>query len=73
MTTPTHYEKLQEFARGIGCKLTKTRPEWHTVKMKYYIHLPDGKRVVPTNNLKDVAKLLNGQCKIMGINRHYGL
>lgn len=38
----TKYSKLQEFAREIGCKLTKVRPEGSALSYTYYIILKNG-------------------------------
>jgi len=65
----TKYTNLQKTARDIGCKLTKTRPSWHTVKAPYYIHLPDGRRVIPAFDLKEVERLLKGEQKIQANGR----
>ena len=53
----TRYEKLQEFAREIGCKLTRVHPEGLAMRATYYIHKPNG-HVQPAFDLINVASIL---------------
>ena len=56
------YFKLQEFARGIDCKLTKVRPEGSALKNTYYIILKNG-QLRGSDTLSHVANLLYNEHK----------
>ena len=58
----TKYEKLQEFAREINCKLTKVHPEGLAMRAHYYIHKPNGV-ILPVETLEHVNMLLKNELK----------
>jgi len=58
----TRYEKLQEFAREIDCKLTKVHPEGLAVRAPYYIHKPEG-GIRPAFDLDNATLLLKNELK----------
>jgi hypothetical protein len=70
----TRYEKLQEFAREIGCKLTRVHPEGLAMRATYYIHKPDG-RISGGFDLDHVETLLKTELKRQsgGFSKHIDL